>query len=115
MIYFTRDEFECKCGCGLDTVDFELVKILDDVRAYFGKPITINSGNRCVEHNASVGGSDNSMHLYSRAADFVVKDIHANMVADYLENKYSGTYGIGRYNGRTHIDSRETKARWDKR
>ena len=115
MLYFQRQEFECKCGCGFDTVDYELVRVLDDVRAYFGKPITINSGARCISHNHTVGGSSHSTHVTGRAADIVVKDIHADIVADYLENKYQYTYGIGRYNGRTHIDTREQKARWDQR
>jgi len=115
MIYFKREEFECKCGCGFDTIDYELVRILDDVRAYFNKPVYINSGCRCRKHNRVEGGSSNSTHLDAKAADFRVKDIDADIVADYLEKKYPETYGIGRYKGRTHIDSREKKARWDER
>ena len=115
MIYFSREEFECKCGCGSDTVDYELVRILDDVRAYFNKPVLINSGTRCVSHNKNVGGSSSSQHLYGKACDFVVKDIHEDLVVEYLERKYKDTYGIGRYSGRTHVDCRENKARWDKR
>ena len=114
-IYFEREEFACQCGCGQDTVDAELMRVMDDVRAYFNRPVTISSGNRCVSHNKIVGGSGNSQHLYSKAADFVVIGVHEDIVADYLEKKYSDTYGIGRYNGRTHVDCRENKARWDKR
>lgn len=115
MLYFQRKEFECKCGCGFDTVDYELVRILDDVRAYFNKPVHITSGCRCISHNHTVGGSTYSKHVEGRAADFVVSGIDHNIVADYLENKYPDTYGIGRYDGRCHIDSREEPARWDER
>ena len=58
--YFKRAEFACKCGCGMDTVDYELVNILDKVREHFGTPVVINSACRCEAHNASVGGAANS-------------------------------------------------------
>jgi hypothetical protein len=41
--------------------------------------------------------------------------VHDDKVADYLEEKYPDKYGIGRYIGRTHLDIRKTKARWDNR
>jgi uncharacterized protein YcbK (DUF882 family) len=34
----------------------KLLKILDDVREVYGKPIVINSGYRTEAHNAKVGG-----------------------------------------------------------
>jgi len=112
---FSRKEFACSCGCGFDTIDYELLEVLEDVRAYFDSPVYINSGCRCISHNHKVGGSTHSQHLYGKASDIVVKDIDADVVADYLESKYQSIYGIGRYNGRTHIDVRSGKARWDKR
>lgn len=111
---FSREEFACKCGCGFNTVDVELVKVLEDIRKYFGKPIHINSGCRCVTHNKAEGGGPTSKHLQGIAADIVVKDINETIVADYLEALYPDKYGIGRYVGRTHIDVREQKARWSK-
>ncbi len=115
MIFFNRAEFACKCGCGFDSFDFETYLILVDVRQHFGKPVTITSGCRCDWHNGKVNGAKNSKHCQGVAADFKVKDISADDVADYIESKYSDKYGIGRYTGRTHVDSRPTKARWDKR
>jgi len=50
--HFYRDEFACQCGCGFDTVDHELVKILEDVRKTFNAPVHISSGCRCEKHNA---------------------------------------------------------------
>lgn len=113
--YFDRDEFSCKCSCGFATVDVELLEVLTDVREFFDAPIVITSGCRCYEHNISVGGSKNSKHVQGIASDFYVKGIHEDTVADYLETKYNNKYGIGRYDGRTHIDTRSTPARWDER
>ncbi|MHA1840418.1 MAG: D-Ala-D-Ala carboxypeptidase family metallohydrolase [Candidatus Heimdallarchaeota archaeon] len=114
--YFNLNEFRCKCGCEEVSVDTRLLEVLTDVRTYFNLPIKVNSGFRCVVHNKSIHGSSKSKHLIGIAADIVVKGLTSqDEVADYLLNKYSDTFGIGRYNGRTHIDVREKKARWDNR
>ena len=114
MDYFSRDEVQCQCGCGYNTVDYELAQELDSIREYFGSPITINSGCRCREYNAKEGGSTNSQHLYGKAVDMVVKGVNANEVYKYLDQVYKGKYGIGKYNGRTHFDVRSgSAARWD--
>ena len=115
MKFFKRREFECKCGCGFNTVDFELSEVMDDIREHFKEEVTITSGCRCRKHNKAEGGEDGSTHLIGQACDFKVKNAHEDVVADYLEKKYPNKYGIGRYNGRTHIDVRLSKARWDMR
>jgi uncharacterized protein YcbK (DUF882 family) len=123
---FSRNEFSCrginnKGGhpgqwCGNDTVDAELILILEDVRQVFGgNPILITSGCRCPVHNRHEGGADGSFHILGKGADFKIKNVHADNVADYMEQKYPDKYGIGRYVGRTHVDCRFKKARWDTR
>ena len=114
---FLRSEFACNCGCDFNAVDVTLIKVLEDVRSHFnGNSILITSGNRCPEYNASIpGASPNSKHTKGIAADFKVKNIHADEVAGYLEEKYPNWFGIGRYIGRTHIDVRSRPARWDNR
>ena len=117
--HFNRAEFQCKgqnCAvsghgnCGQDTIDYELIRILEDVREYFGKPVIITSGNRCAWHNQQVGGADNSFHVISRAADFYVKGVDVEDVADYLEDKAPG---LGRYSSWVHVDTRNGGwARW---
>lgn len=131
----SRSEFACKCGCGMDTIDYQLVEMLQQCADWFMDredesmveriSIIINSGNRCAMHNISEGGGKKSQHLFGRAADFrmqyVMKDgsrepVDDNEVADYLQSKYIGLFGIGRYNGRTHFDTRSgPSARWDMR
>lgn len=111
--HFNRKEFACQCGCGLDSIDSMTLEALEAIRVHFGKPITINSANRCVEHNAAVGGASKSQHLRSRACDIVVKDVEHDTVADYAE---SLGISVGRYNSFTHIDTRSgLAARWDNR
>lgn len=112
--HFSRSEFRCHCGCGFDTVDAELIRVLELLRSGFGGcAVTINSGCRCKKQNRAVGGSDGSMHIGGKAADIVVAGIGSEHVADYLEGRYAGAYGIGRYPTWTHIDVRSgPKARW---
>ena len=131
----SRREFACKCNCGFDTVDFDLPFILQDAVDHFQKlyplkniKIRINSGCRCDTHNAKEGGTprgaitfSGSQHLHGKAADFYLYDgntgivINPDDVAAYLERKYPNSLGIGYYKGRTHVDTRPTKKRWDKR
>ena len=114
--HFWRSEFSCKCGCGFDTVDAELIVVLEKLRLVLrNHPITIVSGCRCHQHNYDVDGSISSEHLRGKAADVVVDGVPADTVADCLEDLYPDRYGIGRYPSWTHIDVRSLKARWDKR
>lgn len=110
--HFSRHEFACSDGCGFDTADVELIKVLEDVRSFFGEKVKINSGARCEKHNAKEGGSPKSRHLYGQAADIVVENVMAIKVYTYLDSKYPDRYGIGLYPNRVHIDVRPARARW---
>ena len=125
--HFWRSEFECRCGCGFDTVDAELVRVLEDERAYFCRKygrarIKITGPNRCPKHNRAEGGAEDSKHTTARAADHKAYylgpngrtwlKVPAKEQADYLESKYPDCYGIGRYHNRVHLDTRKEKARW---
>lgn len=112
--YFSTEEFACRCRCGFDSVDAELVQVLTDVRQHFNSPVKVTSGNRCKTHNKVVGGAPGSKHQEGIAADFKVVGVSASRVQEYLEEKYTDKYGIGRYPNRTHIDVRPEKARWSK-
>ena len=114
-LHFWRHEFACKCGCGFNTVDAELIAVLERLRFEFGSAILINSGTRCPAHNALVGGATNSQHIVGKAADIVVRGHHENEVVGMMGLWYPRSYGVGRYIGRTHIDVRPLMARWDSR
>lgn len=108
--HFSRSEFACRCGCGQDTVDAVLITVLEHIRAHFGKPITVHSGNRCVAYNRRVGGASSSQHIISRAADIDVRGVSPAEVFAYVDTWHTG--GLGSYPTFTHVDSRAERARW---
>jgi len=132
----SRSEFACRCGCGFDTIDFELVDVLQKTIDHFAEKYNerifckISGGNRCVEHNEKIQKkynksykpySSKSQHLDGRGADFKLykgkmssdNQINSNEVYNYLISKYSNCFGIGWYHNRTHLDTRtNSKARW---
>ena len=113
--YFSRKEFACHCGCGYDTVDAELLTVLEDIREVFGLPVRILSGARCNTHNATIDHSSiSSRHLVAKAADITVKSISHKSVQSYLLDKYPGKYGIGCYGTFTQIDVRTIPGRWSR-
>ena len=112
--HFGRREFTCKCGCTSNTVDAELIRILERIRDHFQRKIIILSGCRCYNHNKTVGGSENSYHITGKAADFYVKGIEPKVVVKFLRDVFFGKYGVGLYNDRVHLDVREGFAKWDK-
>ncbi len=65
---FSRKEFSCHCGCGLNSIQLNLIENLQRTRNEFG-PIAITSGIRCPEHNLKIGGLKTSSHLTGWAAD----------------------------------------------
>lgn len=110
--YFTRKEIECKCGCGFDSMDVETLQVADAAREWLGAPIICNSGCRCSEHNAKIGGATKSQHVRARAMDLATSDPEA--LYDWLCKEYEGKYGFGKYNSFVHIDTRTNgPARWD--
>lgn len=108
--YFKKSEFACKDGCGFDDINLKLVKILDQIREYYGKPIIITSGCRCKKHNKEVGGVQGSRHELGNAADFYVQGINTKDVLEYTKSLVKR--GLLRYtytnnknmNGAIHID-----------
>lgn len=103
---FTRSEFSCNCGCSFNTVDAELLYILNAARSFFKSPIRINSGCRCEQHNAKNNGAKNSYHLKGKAADIVVIGVSPGKVYSYFTSKYPNKYGFGNYKSFTHVDVR---------
>jgi len=108
---FTLKEFQCPC-CGAVKVNPELVRRLQKMRDKLGKPIMINSGYRCADHNKVIGGATKSQHLYGNAADISVVGMSAGELADFAEQFFEDG-GLGRYPGHVHVDVRGERARWN--
>ena len=66
MNHFTDREFACKC-CGQVKIDSEFLGMLNDARAIAGIPFIIDSGYRCLKHEAEVNGKGN--HPTGKASD----------------------------------------------
>lgn len=89
--HFKQSEFACKCGCGFNSINLNLVKILDEIREYFGQPMTVTSGCRCATHNTKVGGVSNSRHVSGKASDIKVANVDkARLLAKCKEYVASG-------------------------
>lgn len=103
---FRREEFACKCACGLDGISPVLVDTLQRMRDDIGKPIVVNSGVRCAKHNAEVGGEPNSYHLKGMAADIRVADMKPATVAAVAMRYFRG---VGIYRTFVHVDIRRQR------
>ena len=117
--HFRVQEFRCKDGSDPVFVDTALVELLEQLRAHFGKAVTITSGYRTPAHNAKAGGTRFSQHLYGRAADIRVQGVSVEDIAAYAESLMPDWGGVGRYpvkagraTGWVHVDTRQNKSRW---
>lgn len=59
-------------------------KILEPVRAHFGRPVKVNSSYRSPAVNRAVGGSKTSQHVNGQAIDFEIPGVDNKVVADWI-------------------------------
>lgn len=104
--HFNRVEFACRCGCGFDTVDAELLKVLETLRDAVNQSVHITSGCRCLKYNRRVGSRDTSQHTLGRAADIQILGLRPSDIFARLNEAYPGQYGLGLYNTFVHIDTK---------
>ncbi len=64
---FTRREFVCRCGCGRADMEPSFMMTLQRVRNALGRPMVVNSGFRCPDHDKAIGGA--GIHPKGLAAD----------------------------------------------
>ena len=57
-----------------DNIKALVDNVLQPLREAWGKPLTINSGYRCIELNKAVGGVPTSQHIVGQAADVGCSD-----------------------------------------
>ena len=107
---FRIREFRCKDGSDAVKVDAGLVRILQCMRDYFKKPVSVNSAYRTEAYNKKVGGASKSKHLYGMAADIRIEGVAPVTAAAYAES--IGVKGIGLYGNFLHVDTRAEKYFW---
>ena len=111
---FSRDEFACKC-CNECLLDVRLLMALERLRKLIGnKPIHVNSGYRCINHNRNVGGASSSKHLLGQAVDIRVDEMGSDELVSFAEKiPLFRDGGIGIYDTFVHVDVRDDgSARW---
>ncbi len=96
----------------IDKCDTRVHKLIDLVAGIWHN-VTITSGYRSPEYNASVGGAKNSLHCLGLAVDFTVpeEDILMVIAAIYLQRSVIEFKGIGIdiFKNYVHIDFRDSK------
>lgn len=108
--HFTLGEFASKDGADIVRYSTDLLAGLEELRAYGGFTITINSGYRTAAHNKAVGGAASSRHVEGTAADIVVrkdgKAVNAKLICCLCQSL--GFPGVA-YISKTavHVDVRE--------
>ena len=121
---FWLREFECKCNVSHENkISVKLVDKMQVLRNYLNelakkfnafininKPIsiTITSGDRCEDHNLTVGGKPHSPHKLSIANDMKInnyKGLRYDKLA--MDCRNLSFTGIGVYTNRLHLDVRD--------
>lgn len=123
ITYFTRAECRCKCGgryCNGYPAEMaeQTMRMADEIRRRAGVPLNVNSGVRCKQHNAEVGGVWNSLHLTGQAIDLA--PIGGNIsvaklqeiAKEVMAEKLPGRGGLGTYQWGVHIDNGKY-SRWN--
>ena len=123
----SQHELDCKCEkCEVTIQSHEpVIQIVQKGCDYFASnagvdkvKLVITSAARCYEYNRKVGSNDNSQHPRCSAMDIQIfigsMQIAPEVVADYFNNQYPDSCGIGVYPVKkfTHIDTRSIKIRW---
>lgn len=96
-----------------------LARVLESFRNAIGEQVILTSVYRSPAYNAAIGGSNRSQHMAFTAADFQVS-VGGNTGdwADILKRlRQQGAFegGIGIYRSFVHVDTRGSRADWDKR
>jgi len=96
--HFSYNEMVCRCGeCNRADMDPDFMKLLEEIRKAYGKPMVISSAFRCDVHNADVSTVKNGPHTFanngSRAADVLVSGSRAMEL--FTVAKQVGANGLG--------------------
>ena len=101
--HFKEAEFTCKCGCGRNNINQQLVMALDMARKEARVPFTVSSGCRCKNHNSRVGGEIDSAHLSGHAVDIAVQGSKHRMAVVKALMRYFDRIGVDK--NFIHVDN----------
>lgn len=63
-----------------------VLNVLQPIRDAFARPVTVNSGFRCLELNRAIGSRDNSQHTKGMAADIEIHGVSNFELAEWIQN-----------------------------
>lgn len=107
--WFTREELQCKCGCGRCEMVGELMILLDQVRNCVGEPVILTSAYRCTKHNEEIGGVLNSAHCSGKAVDIYTKDAKSRFELLRILFTRNDVVRVGIADEFIHVDIDKTK------
>lgn len=116
--HFKLSEMQCKDGSDLVKYCTVLLAKLEELRAYGGYTIRVNSGYRTPAYNRSIGGATLSQHIEGTAADIVVykngTPVDAKLMCCLCQTL--GFDGVGYISSRAlHVDMGGRNYRGDER
>jgi uncharacterized protein YcbK (DUF882 family) len=112
--HFSTSEMACH-DCGRMVLDPGLIPALEALRSLGPEPIIVDDAYRCPEHNSSVGGVQDSQHIYGKAADIQIVGLTLQQMYDRaIQIPAFANGGIGVYSRPNfmHVDIRDGIARW---
>ncbi len=110
---FLRYKFACKCGCGLSTVDTDLLDVLEWLGKSIAEPLHILSGCRCKPTGPCTGAIQQHLHETGRAVDIVAEAYAPYAMYEVLTSLPLGGLGVGLYPEFVHLDVRDSPGyRW---
>lgn len=72
-------------------------KVLEPVRSHYNRPVTVNSGYRCLELNRAIGSKDTSQHITGHAVDFEIAGIDNHELAIWCRDNLDYDQLIAEY------------------
>jgi zinc D-Ala-D-Ala carboxypeptidase len=107
---FTEQEVACS-HCGELGVTEDALDTLQALRTAIQKPMTINSGYRCPEHNQAIGGAEKSYHVRGLAFDISLQGHDKDKLSASAQE--AGFKGFGYYDTFLHVDTGPSRV-WGK-
>lgn len=77
--HFSDDELRCHCGCGVVSMDETFMQRLERMRVAWGRPMVVNSGYRCIPHEANLY----KMTIESHVPGFHTKGLAVDVAFSY--------------------------------
>lgn len=93
----------------------EFAQMMEELRLWYNKPMTVNSWYRTESYNKSCGGSSNSLHLDGLACDISLPNLSDEKFEHFRDKwkkiceKHGKIGGINRYRWGLHFDCKEDK------